>query len=308
MKRLVISAKKNSTIYHRKLCRYRKMINWRDRRSVDLNDVRIMGYTPCKICFSFQNKYKNERGNIDYLFRNTGVQRELVDDALYIKTDVSFWKILYSCEDDSCELYRSVTFRNDASIAEYKDAEYVHLKIDEQKHTIMKLMLYIKMLDEKKLGYSLALRHMLLNEFAEIERFIENTDIEYYLNGDTIVIVTGVGYWKLVYESTCDRFTLYHGNYYPEYADLRQYLSCRYHLQTSAISSDSIMYFLRYIKSHDDYRLEELRNIEAMPCKTPVEMEAYGKMKRKEYYYLRAKNHRYAGVKGRLISGEKAAV
>ena len=292
VEKYIISTKGKSKVFHRKDCHFKSQIHWEDRRSVDLNTVKSMDLYPCKCCFSLRHIYNQEYSNISNMLKDTIIKYQLKNDNLYILTDASCWKIEYVPEAFQYRLFRSDIISNNSDISEYFDTLFSFIKSFGRTFTITKIINHIKLKDERRLGYSFLLENKLKNEMSQIDELIENTNVEYDLIGDNIIILTEIGYWKLHYKCDKGMFVLYHGNNYPEYSDFKDYLMASYHVQLDVYRYDSIYNYFSYIKEHDEFRLNQIKHVDEMPQNCEKELNKYRMMKRKQTIFLKARDRR----------------
>ena len=94
-----------SKIYHRSGCRYAKRIQVKNRMDMPFAEAKHYGYRPCKRCNTMEYVYESEWCNIDYFRRKKDIEYLFKDGILYIKTNVSCWKIIYSKKSERVVLY-----------------------------------------------------------------------------------------------------------------------------------------------------------------------------------------------------------
>ena len=80
---------------------------------------------------------------------NTLISKDkLIDDKLYVLTDIAYWKIVYLKDWNDFVLFHGNTIPTDLNIQRYEDADYHFQKDAKQSDTIMKYMVYIKKHDD----------------------------------------------------------------------------------------------------------------------------------------------------------------
>ncbi len=145
-------------------------------------------------------------------------------------------------------------------------------------------------------------------EIKGIDNFIGDANIKHMLIGDDLIILTEVGYWKINYSSEHTAFVLYHGNFYPDDENPERYITSEFHLQEDAGHSQTLMKFIKYIKSHDDFRLRQLNNIDNYPRKTLKEKKQYKRIKKKYDYFIMANTLRLISAKQKIKTDKRACV
>ena len=121
-----------------------------------------------------------------------------------------------------------------------------------------------------------------------IESYAYENYLEYRLIDNKLIILSDIGYWKIIYLNAWDCFILYHGNSIPEDIDPEKYVDADYHFQKDVKFSDNIMSLLIYIKNHDDFRCKMIADVENMPRRTKKQKARYNKVKAKEVAYKKA--------------------
>ena len=97
---------------------------------------------------TMQSRYEDEYLNIERYATENGLIFKLIDDKLYVLTDIAYWKIVYLKDWNGFVLYHGNTIPTDLNILRYKDADYHFQKDVKQSDTIMKYMVYIKRHDD----------------------------------------------------------------------------------------------------------------------------------------------------------------
>ena len=292
---VLIAKDAKSKVYHRKSCMYRQRIKYYNRSNVNIATAKKMGYGPCKCCFSLKHKFELEKTNINFITKNTDIVYQLIKDELFIRTEASLWKVVYLPDKNMFILYHFDLLAIPDVIPEFLDVNY---ELDESaglSDSITKVFSYIINYDESLLGYSMTIRHKLKNDFPLIEKYVREYDMEYDVIGNNIIVTTDIGIWKIVYESEKDLFFLYHGNYYPDLINIRDYIGWKYHRQWDVKCSRSVMDYLKYIKKHDEFRLNEISKLDDKP-QLLNNKKLYKKLKFKEEKYTRAKARQYCRI------------
>lgn len=99
----VISMETN--IYHRPSCRYAKRILPKNRMEIRPYEARQYGNRPCKCCNTMKYLYERDIATLDYYKRRFGMDYKMVDGILYVRTEISCWKLIYSKKEERIFLY-----------------------------------------------------------------------------------------------------------------------------------------------------------------------------------------------------------
>jgi len=145
-------------------------------------------------------------------------------------------------------------------------------------------------------------------ETKEIDNFIGDAHIKHRLIGNNLIILTEIGYWKIIYSNDCNAFVLYHGNFFPDDENPERYITSEYHLQEDAGQSQTLMKFIKYIKAHDDFRTRQLSNIEKVPRKTNKQKKQYKKLKKKQNYLMVANTLRLISANQCSVSSNRECI
>ena len=86
----VIISRKKGEVYHEPFCPYVNYIGKKEKRSISEEKAINLGYRECKFCHSVRGISYNYRKNTDYC-----VSYDPVDDALCVRTDAGFWKLIW---------------------------------------------------------------------------------------------------------------------------------------------------------------------------------------------------------------------
>ena len=122
-------------------------------------------------------------------------------------------------------------------------------------------------------------------DFEEIETYATENGLVVKMIGDKLYVLSEIAYWKIIYLREWDSFYLYHGNYIPTDIHIERYENASYHSQKDAKQTDSLMYYMDYIRRHDDFRESMLSSVEEMPRRTRKQKNKYAKMKAKQERY-----------------------
>ena len=96
----VIVSQEEGRVYHELWCPYVNRIRKKKKKQMDESTAIRKGYRECKFC-------RSVRG-IAYKYRNSSdmhVVYDSVDNALCVRTDVGFWKLLWREESQNWHLY-----------------------------------------------------------------------------------------------------------------------------------------------------------------------------------------------------------
>ena len=128
------------------------------------------------------------------------------------------------------------------------------------------------------------------SEKMVIDHYCKGNNLIYRFDGDTLLVQSEIGAWKILYNRNWEQFLLYHANRIPNDMDLKLLPSNGYHAQKDAKPSKSIMRFMIYIREHDNFRKGQLENIEDDYRNKKCSEKNYKKLKKK------AKTYRVARV------------
>lgn len=153
----------------------------------------------------------------------------------------------------------------------------------------------------KKIGYrecktckplsSLGIVEVYMSSEETIDKFCIENNATYRIFPNMYLINTEIGQWKITANPGTDTFNVYHGNHFPETYIPIQLCKSDYHIQ-SDITNDVLQrlpLILRYIKEHDDFRKQELLNIDEMPKSTTKQKQLYKKKKALRDEWLQCK-------------------
>lgn len=91
----IMSKESASMVYHRPECRYTRKICKKNRKQMDWEIAEMKGYRPCKYCDRVSFLYHLERQEIECFKEQYGMGVNLVNNKIYVRTDVGCWKIIY---------------------------------------------------------------------------------------------------------------------------------------------------------------------------------------------------------------------
>ena len=122
-------------------------------------------------------------------------------------------------------------------------------------------------------------------EFEEIEAYATENGLIVKVINDKLYVLSEIAYWKIIYLRDWDCFYLYHGNYIPTDLDIDKYENASYHSQKDARQADNLMYYMDYIRRHDNFRENLLCEVDELPRRTRKQKNKYAKMKAKQERY-----------------------
>ena len=96
---------KQTRIYHRPTCRYVKRIQKRNLLETGVFEAKAFGYQPCLCCNTIEHVYETEQNYLKYFFRPMKLEFSFIKDAVYVKTPISLWKLVYSKQDEKFILF-----------------------------------------------------------------------------------------------------------------------------------------------------------------------------------------------------------
>lgn len=95
----IMSRESSDMVYHRPECRYAGKIRKKNRIQMEWEDAEWKGYRPCKCCDGIEFLYKLEKERIDSYAEQSGIDVDLKDRKIYVRTDVGCWKIIYKIRE-----------------------------------------------------------------------------------------------------------------------------------------------------------------------------------------------------------------
>ena len=118
-------------------------------------------------------------------------------------------------------------------------------------------------------------------ESGSIEYFTEQHNLDVNLKNNIIYVRTDVGCWKIVYKRSIQRFILLHRNYLNGRISLDEADKAPFHRQGDMAESKYIMKYLKYIKSHDEFKQNMPTDYRQMPRSTKRQKAYYKSAKRR---------------------------
>lgn len=115
----------------------------------------------------------------------------------------------------------------------------------------------------------------------ELVNYAREHDMNIKFTKKEIFVQTLNGFWKIVYNTSTEKYLLYHGNKSGTYLDTTNLETEKYHKQKDVFPAEFVMKFLPYIYEHDKFRRNEHQGIKNMPKRT-----------KKQKQYVRAAKNR----------------
>lgn len=134
---------RETKIYHRPACRYARRIKNKNKMELFNWEAKEYGYRPCKCCNTMTYLYQVEGPSMDYLNRSWGLSFRMIDGIVYVRTNISCWKLVYSRREEKIALYHRndsdapVDFENPQNERYHRQKDCVHA------HSISSLCKYI---------------------------------------------------------------------------------------------------------------------------------------------------------------------
>lgn len=147
----VISMESTNKIYHRPTCSHALRIKSRNRMTMSLEEAERNGCRPCKCCNSVGFIYRSELANMERFIAQYGFLVDLKDNAIYVRTDIASWKIVYRTYRQKFILFHCV---NDGARPSLGELELIHYHRQGdiwEARSIAKCLSYIGAHDEFKM-------------------------------------------------------------------------------------------------------------------------------------------------------------
>ncbi|SNU08156.1 hypothetical protein SAMN06297422_11593 [Lachnospiraceae bacterium] len=97
---------------------------------------------------TMQDKYKKEFEEIENYATENGLIVKVIEDKLYVLSEIAYWKILYLRDWDCFILFHGNYIPTDLDIDKYENASYHFQKDAKQSETIMHYLDYIRKHDD----------------------------------------------------------------------------------------------------------------------------------------------------------------
>lgn len=118
-------------------------------------------------------------------------------------------------------------------------------------------------------------------ELNYINEFCKTNNMEVDLRDNKIYVRTDVGCWKIVYKKSMQKFILLHRNYADGRISLDDVEKAPYHRQGDVSQAGSIKKYLKYIKSHDEFKQNLPADYRQMPRDTKKQRSYYNAAKKR---------------------------
>lgn len=135
-------------IYHRRGCKYVKMINADHKNESVKNILEKNGYCKCKYCSTVDFKTKAELPVIDKYCKDNNLIYRRDEDMLIVQSEIARWLIKYDYENEIFILYHGNRCPNDVSLERLPLSNYHHQKNANKSKTIMGFLIYIRNHDD----------------------------------------------------------------------------------------------------------------------------------------------------------------
>lgn len=147
-------------VYHRPECRYARKIRKQNRIQMTWQDAEWRGYRPCKCCDNAKYLYNRELGNIEYFGKKHGIDVDFENNAVYVRTDVGCWKIVYKKSRQKFVLFHRNYVKGRIGLDEVERVPYHKQGDVPVSGSIMKYLNYIQKHDDFKQNESVDYRQM----------------------------------------------------------------------------------------------------------------------------------------------------
>ena len=101
----IISRQAKTKVYHKPGCHHVKNIKEENLETMTLQKAERKGYRICSCCNSMSHHKRVEQRTITNYENNKGMSFNYVKGALYIKTEVGCWKMVYTRHEQRIVLY-----------------------------------------------------------------------------------------------------------------------------------------------------------------------------------------------------------
>lgn len=141
--RKIISCRNERKIYHNPCCMYVKRMLSENAMDISKAEAEKHGYQACKYCNSMNSHYHSSEKSLSHYTETRGMELKRKDGMLFVKTEISCWKLVYSKQWQNFVLYhrnqtdRPLDFR-------HPEAEQYHRQTDAGTSiSIMEFLKYI---------------------------------------------------------------------------------------------------------------------------------------------------------------------
>jgi len=146
----IVSMESKSMVYHRSTCKCVENILKENQMKIKWEDAEHYGYRPCKCCDGITYLYNSNLRNIKAFCEQNNMDVDLMNDKIYVRTDVGCWKIIYKYEEQAFILLHKNHTEGRLRLAEVEQGAY-HRQADmAYSGNIMKYLNYIQKHDDFK--------------------------------------------------------------------------------------------------------------------------------------------------------------
>lgn len=133
-----------SKIYHRRGCKYVKMISEECKKEGVIKLLENKGYCKCKYCNNLDFKFKSEKHVIDQYCEDNNLIYKRDEGMLLVQSEISRWLIKYDYENDYFILYHGNRCPDDVSLKRLPFIDYHRQRTANTSKTIMGFIIYIR--------------------------------------------------------------------------------------------------------------------------------------------------------------------
>ena len=139
----IVSFATNVKVYHKPGCYHAQRIKQENRVYMTKKEAEAAGFRICRCCNGMNHHLRVEENAMKYYKNKKGMEFKVVNGALYVKTEIGCWKVVYSRREQWLVLYhRNRTYQE----LNFKSPQYesYHRQSDVPKsYTIEKYLDYI---------------------------------------------------------------------------------------------------------------------------------------------------------------------
>ena len=100
-----MSFESKSKVYHKPGCHHVKNMKEKNQVQMTLKEAERSGYRICKCCNCMAHYKRVEQKTITNYENNKGMEFNFIKGALYIKTEIGCWKMIYTRDEKKIVLY-----------------------------------------------------------------------------------------------------------------------------------------------------------------------------------------------------------
>ncbi len=101
----IVSLKAKTKVYHKPGCHHVKNMKDKNKMTMTLQKAERKGYRICRCCNCMAHHKRVEQKTITNYENNKGMEFNFVKGALYVKTEIGCWKMVYTRGDQRMVLY-----------------------------------------------------------------------------------------------------------------------------------------------------------------------------------------------------------